>query len=68
MCPGYGHHHQRGDVDTNFALEILVTKELFKDKTKLYMFLLVPKPPWKDVDTNFAIKYLEIGNRRILIW
>lgn len=39
-------------------LELLVTKELFMDKTKLYMPRSIPKPPSEDVTIDFSLGLL----------
>jgi hypothetical protein len=39
-------------------LEILVPKEPFNEKTKLYMSRPVPKPPWEDVTIDFSLGLL----------
>ena len=39
-------------------LELLVTKELFKDKTKSCLLRLVPKSPFENVGTDFVLRIL----------
>jgi len=40
------------------SFDVLVTKEIFKEKTKLYMSRPVPKPPWEDVTIDFSLGIL----------
>jgi len=45
-------------------LGISLAKESFKDKTKLHMSRLVPKPPWEDVIINFTLGLLWIPKHK----
>jgi len=46
------------------TLGLFVAKESFKDKTKLHMHRLVPKPPWEDVIVDFSLGLLRTQQQK----